>query len=192
MGVTVRCLKCGREYAGQKKNCIYCGASLEGDVSQEINDITDKEGMIYISETQNKEVSLKDLPEHARHKLEDAIRKGKKDVVVKEERTVIQAHSTDAKEEPALSLEKVLTLLSEMKNSYNKGHFEYNIYERMVFDIMKDFIYTLDDDIKIEFVVNDINNSEISDYLNDKIIKDLRTCFIASTTDKKGFQDGAF
>lgn len=192
MGVTVRCLKCGHEYADNKKNCIYCGASLDGEVLQAKNYIVDRESNIFVSETQNKEIKFNDLPDHVRHKIEDAIRKGKKEVIIKEECTVIQPPLTAAKQDRTLSLEKVLSLLSEMKATFNKGHLEYNIYERMVFDIMKDFIYTLDDDIKIDFVVNDINNSEISDYLNDKIIKDLRTFFIASISDKKGFRDGTF
>lgn len=189
-GVTVRCLKCGREYPGQKKNCIYCGASLKGEAPQEINYTVDNENNIFVSEKENREVEFRDLPEHIRHKIEDTIRNGKKKVIIKEERSVIQPLSTDAGQKPALSLEKVLALLSEMKDSFNEGNIEYIDYERLVSDIMKDYLATLDDNIRVDFVVNEIKNSKIYDYLDDRMLKKLRTFVISSVSAKRGSPEG--
>jgi len=42
-----------------------------------------------------------------------------------------------------------------MKNSFNEGRIEYDDYERMASDIMKDYISTLDDHIKVDFFINE-------------------------------------
>ena len=181
----MRCLKCGHEYSGGKKNCIYCGASLEGEASREINYITSQKNNIFISEKQHKEVKFNDLPENIRHKIEDSFRKGKKDVVIKEERAVSQPTSATAKQERAWSFEKVLALLSGIKNSFKKGRMDYDVYERMVSDVMKEYLSTLDDNIKIDFVLNEIKTSEIYDYLDDGIIKDLKTFVLSAVSHKK-------
>jgi hypothetical protein len=188
MGVTVRCLKCGHENLGKKRDCIYCGASLEGETSREISYAADKKSNVFILDKQNKEVNFNDLPENVRHKIEDAVRKGKNEVVVKKETSVFQPHPTSAKQEHALSFEKILALLSEMKNSFNEGRIEYDDYERMASDIVKDYISALDDNIEIDFVISEIKNSEIYDYLDDKMIKDLKTFVISSVSDKRKSQ----
>ena len=54
------------------------------------------------------------------------------------------------------------------------GQLEPSVYDRMVADIVKDYISTLADDMKLIFVVNEIEGSEFSDYLNEKILKELR------------------
>jgi hypothetical protein len=185
MGVTVRCLKCGHENFGKKRDCIYCGASLEGETSREISYIVDKKSSIFISDKQKNEVNFNELPEKVRRKIEDAVSKGKNEVIVKKETSVFQPHPTSAKQEHALSFEKVLALLSEMKNSFSEGRIEYDVYERMASDIVKDYISTLDDHIKVDFVINEIKNSEIYDYLDDKMIKDLKTFVISSVSDKR-------
>ena len=131
-------------------------------------------------------MKLKDLPEHLRHKIEDAIHKGDGQVISKEERTIVHSPPENAPEENnILSLEKVLTLLSGMKVSFSSGHMELGVFQRMVVDIIKDYISPLADSIQLEFVVNGILDSELYDYLNDKMLNDLRAYVISSISENK-------
>lgn len=181
----MKCLKCGREFSSKKEVCIYCGASLDGQASLQSNYIVNEVSNIFISDDQNTEVNLKDLPETVRYQVEDAIRKGNDKVIVKEESTIVQLPLASADEEPkALSFENVLIMLSKMGNSLNDGHLEHSVYEKIVTDILKDYISTLADNIKLDFVVNRITDSEVSDYLNEKILKDLRAFVISSISEK--------
>ena len=182
----MQCLKCGHKFSDQRKICMYCGAQLGDHDSSQIHYNVSEERNVVISDEQNKEVKLKDLPEHLRHKVEDALRKGDDEVIVKEERTTVQQPLASAYEERnALSYEKILTLLSKMRDSLNNGHIEYRVYERMVADFIKDYISTLADNIKLDFVVNKIKDSELSDYLNDEMLNDLRGFVLSSISDKK-------
>ena len=54
----------------------------------------------------------------------------------------------------------------------------------MVADIIKDYISTLADNIKLDFVVNRITDSELSDYLNEKILNELRAFVISTVSDE--------
>ena len=169
----------------QKRICIYCGAPLDGQAPRQTNYIVNEVSNIFISDKQNKKVKLKELPEQVQRHVEEAISKGNDEVVVKEESTIVQLPLANADEEPnALSIEKVSIMLSKMENSLNGGHLEHSVYERMVADIIKDYISTLADNIKLDFVVNRITDSELSDYLNEKILKDLRAFIISSVSDK--------
>ena len=51
--------------------------------------------------------------------------------------------------------------------------------------MIRDYISTLDDDIKLNFVANKATTSELSDFLNEKILNDLRMFAISSASDKK-------
>jgi len=182
----MKCLKCGREYSNKKEICIYCGAPLDGQASPQTNYIINEASNIFMSDQQNTEVNLKDLPESVRYRVEDDFRNGNDGVIVKEERTIVQPHLENTNEQSgALSLENVLTLLSKIRDSFNSGQLENSVYERMVSDIIKDYISTMADEIKLNFVVKEIINSELSDYLNEELLNNLRAFVISSLTDKK-------
>jgi hypothetical protein len=55
----------------------------------------------------------------------------------------------------------------------------------MVSGIIKDYISTLDEHIQIQFVFNQILDSELSEYLNEKLLKDLRKFLLSSISDRK-------
>ena len=77
------------------------------------------------------------------------------------------------------SFEKVLTILDKMTDSYNDGQIEYSAYKQLVVKIVKDYISTLDDNVKINFIVNETKDSRLSKYLDDEMIKSL-TAFVIS------------
>ena len=124
---------------------------------------------------------FQDLPEQIRHRFEDALGKGKEEVIIKEEITTVHDLSRSEKEDKVTaSLETVLTLLSKMKNSLEGGNIGHREYNRMAFNIIKDYMTTLPEDMHLNFVMNEISNSEFSDYINDDTLKDLRAFVLSS------------
>jgi len=154
--------------------------------SYQANILVKEESQIVVTDDQNREVELTDLPDHIRRKVEDGIRKGHGEVIVHEERTSVLSPGGGIKEEQgALSLDKVLMLLAKMRDSFDSGQLEYPVYEGMITAIIKDFISTLADDIKIDFVVNQISESGLSDYINDDMLKELRAFALSSVSDQR-------
>ena len=180
----MQCPKCGRKVAGKREACMYCGASLDGQPSTLKNIHVDDDHNVIIASDQQQKVKLEDLPANLRHKAEEAIRKDDQEGTSSDERSVVHATSGAAfSEQAALSLEKTLTLLSQMQDSLHKGQIDSSIYERMATDIVKDYIASMDDNIKVNFVVNGITNSELSVYLTDAMLNDLRAFVISSVAD---------
>jgi hypothetical protein len=181
----VECPKCKRNLSVKKSTCLYCGASLNGTFSNHKNRIDIKDKNAVIVDEKRTKVELTDLKESDLQKIEDAIREGKNEVIEKSQ-TQIQEISSDWKDNTpiALSFEKILTVLDKMKESYNDGQIEYRNYKQMVVEMVKDYISTLDNNLKVNFVVNEISASELSEYLDDEILKDLRAFVISSVSDK--------
>ena len=59
----MQCLKCGRKFSDQRKTCMYCGAQLGEHDSSQIHYIVGENSNVFISDDQNREVKLEDLPE---------------------------------------------------------------------------------------------------------------------------------
>jgi|GEM_PF-1550671 len=182
----MECPKCKRKLPVKKSTCFYCGASLDGAYSNHKSriDITDKNAVIV--DEQHAKVELTDLKESDSQKFEDAIREGK-DGIIEKSQTQIEEISSVGKEEPqiALSLEKILTILEKLKDAYNDGQIDYGNYKQTVVEIVKDYISTLDNDVKINFVVNEISASELSKHLDDEMLKDLRAFVITSVSENR-------
>ena len=124
---------------------------------------------------------FQDLPKQVRHKFEDALGEGKEEVIVKEQSTIVQDSLGLEKEEiVTASLWTVLTLLSKMKNSLESGKFGNREYNRMTFNIIKDYISTLPEDMQHNFVVHEITDSELSGLINEDILKGLRAFVLSS------------
>jgi hypothetical protein len=177
----MKCLKCGRPIPDKEKKCIYCGASLDGRSPSKINHNADKDGNIIILDVHYETEMFQDLPEQARHMFEDALGEEKETVIAKEESTIVQdSLGLEKEENVTASLGAVLTLLSKMKSSLESGNIGNREYNRMTFNIIKDYISTLPDDMQLNFVVHEIRDSELSGFINEGILKDLRAFVLSS------------
>jgi hypothetical protein len=131
-------------------------------------------------------VKIDDLPEHIRKRLEEAVHQGKDAVIsIEDLESVFPRLETAAEQCGDVTFEQTLTALSGLRDSFNSGRLEYSVYEKMVSNVIKDYISTLDNQIQIQFVFNKIMDSELSDYLNEKLLKDLRNFVLSSISDKK-------
>lgn len=177
----MKCSKCGRQLSAKGHTCPYCGASHNEQSSSNLTHKVNKKGPLIVSDTQVGADKLKDLPEHIQNKINDAFRKGSKDVIINEQRTIVSDHSTSEKDvQNPVSLEKVVSLISKMRDSFEEGTIEYSNYQRFVSNTVKDYIASLPEDMRLNFVINDITNSELSGYINDDILKDLRAFVLSS------------
>lgn len=158
----MQCPKCSRQISSKTKRCIYCGASINGQSLSKTDHNVGKDGPMIVSDIHYETDTYQDLPEQVRSRVDDALRKGDEGVIIEEESTIVQVLSGSNKEAPAMtSLEKILKLLSKMKNTLEGGNIGHREYNRMVFDIIKDHISTLPEDMRINFIVNEIGNSEL-------------------------------
>jgi hypothetical protein len=181
----VECPNCKRNLSVKKSTCLYCGASLEGAFSNHKSriDIQGKDAVV-VDEKRTK-VELTGLNPSDLQKIKDAIGEGK-NAVIEKDQTQIQEFSSDWKDDTpiALSFEKLIAVIDKMKATYNDGQIEYSNYKQMVVEMVKDYISTLDNSVKIHFVVNEISASELAEYLDDEMLKDLRAFVISSVSDK--------
>jgi hypothetical protein len=177
----MKCLKCGRPIPDKEKKCIYCGASADNRSPSKINHTADKNGDMIVSNEHYEIDMFQDLPKQVRHKFEDALGEGKEKVIVREQSTIVQdSLGLEKEENVTASLGTVLTLLSKMKNSLESGNIGNREYNRMTFNIIKDYISTLPEDMQLNIVVHEITGSELSGFINEGILKDLRTFVLSS------------
>lgn len=86
-----------------------------------------------------------------------------------------------------MSIEKALSLLEGFRHSFNNGQINTNNYNRLVLDVIKDYIIPMNDREKINFAADGIVDSEFNKYLNDEIRKELRSFVIKFVSNNKKF-----
>ena len=183
MKQNIKCSKCGRQLPPKGHTCLYCGAAHNEPSSSNLTHQVGKEGAFIVSETQVGADKLKDLPEHIQNKFNDAFRKGNKDVIIDEQRTIVTAQSANEKNvQIPVSMEKVVALLSKLKDSFEESNIEYSHYQRFVSNTIKDYITTLPEDMRLNFVIKDIANSTLSDFIDEEMLKDLRALVLSSAS----------
>ena len=176
----MECPKCGRQISAKKEKCMYCGASASGRSPSTINHKVSKNGNMIISDVHDEAETLQDLPDQVRSKIEDALREGKNEVLIKEESPIV--HDAEQEVPVVASLERVLTLLSKMKDTLEDGKIDSSAYDRMALDMIRDYISTLPEDLRLNFVVHEITQSELFGYINEDILRDLRAFVLSSKT----------
>lgn len=141
--------------------------------------------VFYVQSEKEEIMDLADLPENIRAKVEDAFRRGQKKVIIQNESSVIENPSDiSADNRSGLSIEKTLSILSKIKDSYRQSRIKPAEYENMVLEVIQDYLAPIDDDQKIRFVVNGILDSEFMSFLNDEILNKLRGSVIGSVSNK--------
>lgn len=126
-------------------------------------------------------MGLNDLPEDVRNQVKDAFENVNSDGVDTVKSTVVQDMVVEDKAETIpISLDNVLNLVSGLDESLNSGNIEQAEYKRMVTYILQDYITALAPDIRLHFVFTDLMNSELSQYLSDDILKELRESALSS------------
>jgi hypothetical protein len=136
------------------------------------------------SETVEK-IDLANLPANVRDEVEDAFRKGQKSVTIQDESKIVK-YPLDgtADKQIELSIDDALSFLTGIRNSYKQSNMKTAEYEQMVLDILQNYLASIDDSEKINFVVNGILDSDFMSFLNDGMLKKLRGSIIESVSNK--------
>ncbi len=182
----MECPKCNRRIPVKKATCMYCGASMDGAAPDFDTRIAAGGSTIGIVGGEQIRIEPNDLSEEDRQAISDAVRKGQNHTVIDSKTQILQDHPARQEEAaPGRSCEEVLSLLGKMKSAYLDGQVEYGIYKRFVKDSIMDYTSALDENIKINFIVNDIKNSDLNEYLDDDLHKELISAVISrQSTDK--------
>ncbi len=182
----MECPKCKRRIPAKKTNCMYCGASLNGAGPNFDTRITADGSTIGIVVGEQIRIEPNDLSEVDRQAILDAMQKGENHTVIDSKTHILQDPPAGQEEvSPSGSFEEVLILLGKMKSAYDGGQIEYPIYKRFVTDSIMDYTSAMDENIKINFIINEIKNSELNEYLDDDLHKELISSVLASqSTDK--------
>jgi len=83
-----------------------------------------------------------------------------------------------------MSIERAMNLLKGFKESYNKDQLKPEEYDKLVLEVIKDYIMPMTDKEKINFVANGIKDSALYEFLNGDIHQNLRTCVIEYVASK--------
>ena len=182
MKQTLKCTECGRQLSAKGHTCLYCGASHNERSSSNLTHKAGKEGTLIVSDTQVGADKLTDLPEHIQNKIKSAFRKGNNGII-NEQRTIV-THQLEREQDKQMpvSMEKIVALLSKMRESFEEGTIEYSHYQRFVSNTVKDYIATLPENMRLNFVIKDIESSALADFIDDDILKDLRASVLSSAS----------
>lgn len=181
----MNCPKCNRKVPDNRKTCLYCGESLKQQLlSKSHSAISNINGLYVQSETVEK-IDLSDLPANIKTEVEDAFRKGQKSVTIQDESRIVK-HPLDGTTDRQieLSIDDALSLLTGIRDSYEQSNIKTPEYEQMVLDIIQNYLASVDDSEKINFVVNGILDSDFMSFLNDRMLKKLRGFVIESVSNK--------
>lgn len=83
-----------------------------------------------------------------------------------------------------LSFNRIVAVIGKMKSLLDAGRFEQAPYERMVLDLVRDYLSTMDDSKKLIFVSYEIEGSELSSFLTPGMLERLRHSVMDSITNK--------
>jgi hypothetical protein len=189
----MKCLKCNHEISDQRKSCFYCGAPTESDASPaKTVSLTDKNN-VFIYTEKTEQGNPEDLPEDMRLELEEALRQGKKDVVLEKTGVVHKSLDAEISKADIMPFEKISSVLAEMKDLLDRGEMTAEVYEPMALDVLKDYLASLDDNAQLAFLDDKHPGLELHQYMTAGMFKKLRPIVMKSLMDKaeKRNQSGA-
>jgi hypothetical protein len=111
--------------------------------------------------------------------LEEAFREGGEKVFVEE--TIVSDVPPETEPAPfgPEAIDQALNNLARIRNLFDDGQIQYDIYKRTVIGVMKDFINALHDDLKLNYVINEIKDSPFAPYIDDDIYNALTKHFVS-------------
>jgi hypothetical protein len=181
----MKCPKCNRLNADDKKVCIYCGKSLDSNIKN--NPITDvNKTFAQIKEATNKS-KIKSIPDTMELSTKDISSKNSSDDILHDGTKDIEIPLDDdgwVENQAEMTLERALNILIGIKESFQSTHINSKDYDKLVLEVIKDYIMPMDDKEKINFVANGIAESELNDYINDDIRKELKSFVIDYVVNK--------
>lgn len=184
-GMKMNCPKCNRKIPGNRKTCLYCGESLRRQLLSKNHSATSNINGFHVHSETVEKIDLSDLPANIKAEVEDAFRKGQQSVTIQDESKIVK-YPLDgtADKRIELSIDDALSLLTGIRDSYKQSDIKTAEYEQMVLDIIQDYLASIDDSEKINFVVNGILDSDFMSFINDGMLKKLRGSIIASVSNK--------
>lgn len=188
----MQCPKCKHTISDQSKSCLYCGAPIASNVTPvKTFAFADKNSVfIQTEKTQTeimrdgKNVKLEDLSQDIRQKVEEALRQGKKEVVLEKTSTVSNSLDAATSKADIMPLEKISSVLARMKDSLDSGQMKPEAYEPMALSVIGDYLATLDDKAQLTFLDNTLDGIELHKYMTEEMFKKLRPMVINSLVDK--------
>jgi hypothetical protein len=171
---------------------MYCGALVANQIPLAEKDasgqrkgtvVVEKDGKgsiaLNINTGQKVYKLLEDIPEPLRRMVEEALREDGKNIFVKE--TIVS--DTPAEAEPSQlgpeAIEQTLKNLARVRSLFDDGHITYDIYNRTVIGVMRDVINALHDDLKLNYVINEMKHSPFAPYIDDDIYNALTKYFVS-------------
>ena len=181
----MNCPKCNRKVPDNRKTCMYCGEYLKRQLLSKNHSAMSNINGLHVHRERVEKIDLSDLPANIKAEVEDAFRKGKKSVTIHDESRIVK-YPLDgtADKQIELSIDDALSLLTGIRDSYEQSNINTAEYEQMVLDILQNYLASIDDSDKINFVVNGILDSDLTSFLNDRMLKKLRGFIIESVSNK--------
>ena len=165
------CPQCDRLVDGAKPRCLYCGAAL-APAGQLQPDAGSGAGVDEDRGTGT--VNLHDLPPELRQQVEDAIRRGNG-------KTLPEPSSQEISPRENL-FTSVLTAIRKLKESFDADRIDYDEYRALTIDTLMQYVETLEVRNRMNFVFQEIPQSELQPYIDEPIFKALSARVLSAVT----------
>ena len=196
----MQCPRCGHNVAGNRESCMYCGAFVADQIPLDAKDSSntgednvfvekDGKGSIAVNVSVDQKVyeKLEDTPESLRQKVEEVLRQGEEKGFVEEKTDSYTFPESESNPQFATKpVEKILDTLAQIRHQHNDRRINYSIYRSMVIGVMKDFIDSFHNDLKLNYVINQIKDSPFAPYIDDEIYNELTKYFISKVSETSG------
>lgn len=165
------CPQCDRLVDGAKLRCLYCGAALTpaGQLQPAAGSGTGVD-----EDRGTGTVNLNDLPPELRQQVEDAIRSGNSGTLSQP-----SARETSL---PESTIASVLTAICKFKENFDADRIDYDEYRALTIDTLMQYVETLEVRNRMNFVFQEIQQSELQPYVDEPIFKALSARVLSAVT----------
>lgn len=165
------CPQCDRLVDGAKPRCLYCGAALTpaGQLQPAAGS-----GTRIDEDRGTGTVNVNDLPPELRKQVEDAIRSGNTGTLSEP-----PVRETSLRES---TIALVLTAIRKLKESFETDRIDYDEYRTLTIDTLMQYVETLEVRNRMNFVFQEIQQSELQPYIDEPIFKALSARVLSAVT----------